>query len=150
MTTINHPARPDADSIRDQWLKRLSSLVETVQSWAADLNWSTRRIETRMEDSEIGSYTAPALLLQHETTRVLLEPITRSAPGAEGVVDLYVMPAYDDIASFYFYDGEWRLNHRVIPSPTGASVRDGQSVLLSKSTFQNVLEEMSRNVAHPA
>ena len=33
-------------------------------------------------------YQAPALLLQKETARVLLEPVGRAAPGAEGVVDL--------------------------------------------------------------
>jgi hypothetical protein len=29
--------------------------------------------------------------------RELLEPIGRPAPGIEGIVDLYLMPAYDDI-----------------------------------------------------
>ncbi|MBC7816604.1 MAG: hypothetical protein IAG10_06930 [Planctomycetaceae bacterium] len=150
MATINQPTFvvESANAIRDQWLERLSALVKDVQEWATDLGWSTRQIETKLEDSEIGAYEAPALLLQMETTRVLLEPITRSAPGADGVVDLYVMPAYDDIASFYFVDDEWRLHHTVTPSPGGASVRDGRSVILSKATLQNVLEGMRQNAAH--
>ncbi len=47
----------------------------------------------------------PALLMQEgPSAGLILEPIARSAPGADGVVDLYLLPAYDDIASLYFYN----------------------------------------------
>ena len=88
----------DKEKLRDEWLARLSDLVETVRGWAEELDWSTRRIETKMEDSEIGNYKAPALIIQKETVRAILQPIGRSAPGVAGVVDFYIMPAYDDIA----------------------------------------------------
>ena len=83
--------------------------MQTVQTWADALGWSTRQIEVTLTDSQIGKYKAPALLLQEDAIRILLEPIGRSAPGAEGVVDLYLMPAYDDIASLYlsFLPMEW-------------------------------------------
>ncbi len=84
---------------------RLAALIDDVESWVKALDWSTRRIEKPMEDSQIGRYKAPSLLMQEGTDRVLLEPVARSAPGAEGVVDLYLMPAYDDIASLTFADG---------------------------------------------
>ncbi len=146
MTTITHPAltTETANVIRDQWLARLTTLVETVRDWAVELGWSVRQFNSSLDDSEIGIYDAPALLLQLETTRILLEPIARSAPGTEGIVDLYVMPAYDDIASFYFVDGEWRLHHTTPPS---ATVRDGNSVILSKGALQQVLEGLRRNAA---
>src|SRR5262249_50078611 len=86
----------DRDQLLKGWLKRLGDLVQQVESWARELDWATRRIDKTMEDSWLGSYKAPALIMQRETTRVLLEPIARTAPGAEGVVDLYLMPAYDD------------------------------------------------------
>ncbi len=145
MATINHPTLTDesANAIRDQWLERLSALVKDVQEWAADLGWSTRQIETRLEDSEIGTYEAPALLLQMETTRALLEPIARSAPGADGIVDLYAMPAYDDIAHIYFIDDAWRLFHAT-PLQVGASTKVG-FVILSKGELQKVLEGMRTN-----
>ncbi len=98
----------DAAKLRDEWLSRLTDLIETVKNWVEELGWSTRRIEKRMQDREIGSYIAPSLLFQIDTDRVLLEPVGRSAPGAEGVVDLYLMPAYDDIASLYYSDGSWQ------------------------------------------
>lgn len=84
---------PDPDRIRDEWLQRLSELVRTIESWAQELGWATRQIQVTLSDSQIGNYKAPALLIQEDTIRILLEPIARSAPGADGVVDLYLMPA---------------------------------------------------------
>ncbi|MHB8736746.1 MAG: hypothetical protein ACYC6M_15695 [Terriglobales bacterium] len=133
--------------IRDDWLGRLSDLVDAVKQWAEELGWSTRRIETQLRDSQIGSYPAPALLLQRETSKALLEPIARSAPGAEGVVDLYLMPAYDDIASLYFCDGAWQLHYTFAGTPPVATIRTADFQLLSKETLRNVLEEMTTNAA---
>jgi hypothetical protein len=65
----------DKEKRREAWLERLSGLVETVCGWAQDLDWSTRRIEKKIEDSQLGTDKAPALLLQKETVRALLEPI---------------------------------------------------------------------------
>ena len=133
--------------LREEWLERLSGLVETVRSWAQDLDWSTRQIEKKMEDSRLGTYKAPALLLQKETVRVLLEPIARFAPGVEGVVDLYLMPAFDDIATLYFYDCGWQLHYMFPTSPTVATTREAEHKPLSKETFDSVLEAMIKNAA---
>jgi hypothetical protein len=149
MSNVRVPNGPiaDADRLRDEWLRRLTSLVESVRTWAEELGWSTRRIELPLEDSQIGTYRAPALILQEEATKVLLEPIARSAPGAEGVVDLYLMPAYDDIASLYFYDGGWQLHYMFPESPIVGTIREAESKPLSKDTLREVLEEMRHNAA---
>jgi len=114
-----------------------------VKSWAEELDWSTRQISKKMKDFRLGSYEAPALLMQKETTRVLLDPVARFAPGADGVVDLYLMPAYDDIASLYFVDGEWCLHYMFSGTPTVATIRQAQSFPLSKDAIGRVLDEMS-------
>jgi hypothetical protein len=137
----------DREKLREEWLERLSGLVETIRSWAQDLDWSTRQIEKKMEDSQLGTYKAPALLLQKETVRVLLEPIARFAPGVEGIVDLYLMPAFDDIATLYFYDDGWQLHYMSPRSPTVATVREAEHKPLSKAPLQGVLEEMIKNAA---
>jgi hypothetical protein len=133
------------EKLRDEWLTRLSDLVETVRGWAEELDWSTRRIETKMEDSEIGDYKAPALIIQKETVRAILQPIGRPAAGVEGVVDFYIMPAYDDIARLFFYDGRWHLYHEFPGAP--AVEPHSQDQPLSRETFQAVLEAMMRNAA---
>ena len=40
-----------------------------------------------------------------------MEPVARSSPGIEGLVDLYLLPAYDDIASLYHYSGKWHVHY---------------------------------------
>lgn len=144
MATAVSSANPtdEARKLRDEWLERLTQLVTTVRGWAEAGNWSTRVIEKRMEDSRIGVYKAPALLLQKETTRVFLEPIARSAPGTDGVVDLYLMPAYDDIASLYFEHGEWRL-HGIKPlSASVDAIHEDAAEPLSEKSLSQVLEQM--------
>lgn len=98
-----------------------------------------------LNDSRLGKYKAPALLLQEDAIRVLLEPIARFAPGANGVVDLYLMPAYDDIASLYLSDSGWKLHYMFPETPTVATIRDTASKTLTKDSLREVLEEMKRN-----
>jgi hypothetical protein len=129
----------------DEWLFRLRRLIHTVRGWAEDLGWSTREIEKPMEDSEIGNYQHyPALLLQEGTTKALLEPVGRSSPGSEGLVDLYLMPAYDDIASLYYHNNRWNLHYapRVKPG-TESSQTEGK--LLTKASFRKALDEMKKH-----
>ena len=135
----------DSSELRDKWLTRLTDLVKLVDGWAKELDWSTRVIQIPMEDSEVGAYKAPALLLQQEAVRMLLETIERTALGADGVVDLYLMPAYDDIASLYFVDGEWQLRYIFPDQPTVATIRDAESKPLSKETLSAALDSMRAN-----
>jgi hypothetical protein len=137
----------DPDVLRDEWLKLLAGLTSKVKSWAEELDWSTRQIAKKMKDSRLGLYDAPALLMQKETTRVLLDPVARFTPGADGVVDLYLMPAYDDIASLYFVDGEWRLHYMYPGTPTVATIKQADSCPLSKDSIGQVLNEMSTHAA---
>lgn len=130
-----------------EWLNRLEGLVTQINEWANDFDWSTRRITKKLSDSEIGEHTVPALILQKETARVLLEPIARSAPGVEGVVDLYLMPAYDDIASLFFVNGKWQLHYVWTGAPTVTSPRKEKPKPLSASSLRKVLEDLVKNAA---
>jgi hypothetical protein len=144
-TAPNHPIA-DWEKIRAEWLGRLDDLLGSVQQWVEEIGWSSRRIEKRLEDSQIGVYQAPALLLQEGTTRMLLEPIARFAPGVEGVVDLYEMPAYDDIATLSFGDGGWRIHYWADRTQAG-DLFEVQPVPFSKETLYAVLAEMKKNAA---
>jgi hypothetical protein len=120
--------------------------VQTVDGWVKP-DWSTREIDKEMQDSVLGSYSAPALLMQRAFTRVLLEPITRFAPGTDGVVDLYLMPAYDDIASLYRVGGEWRLKYAFRGGNGAARSRSGESMALTREDCLRVLEAISGHAA---
>ncbi len=130
---------PEAQAVRDEWLDRLARLVDDVERWAKQRDWSTRRIEKSMDDSQLGRYKAPALLLQREFTRLILEPVTRFAVSTDGRVDLYVMPAYDDLATFYLNDGQWWAQHT---SPLSSHE---EPVLLTEAAFDAITEAMRRH-----
>ena len=133
------------DELRDRWLERLAALIEQVDGWAKEMDWSTRRIEKIMDDSEAGNYKAPALLLQKETVRIILDPIGRASPGTEGIVDFYLMPAYDDIATLFWVKGEWLVRFVFPGSPTVVkNLRDSLRPF-DKPTFEAILGEMMKN-----
>lgn len=147
-------ARPDMqDEIRVRmqeravWIDRVSELVERIDQWAKELGWSTRRLEKRLDDARVGNHRVHALLMQAETVRILLEPIGRSAPGAEGVVDLYLMPGYDDIASIYYHGGHWNLHYVFPDRKVLDSGCDTEGTLLSKEALGAVLAEMTQHAA---
>lgn len=133
-------------SARHAWLQLLGKLVTTIKGWAEDLEWATKLTEKKMDDHEIGNYKAPALLLQNKVARLFLEPITRAAPGAEGLVDLYRMPAYDDIASLYYYAKVWNIHYMPPGTPVVSNIREVDPKPLTKEIFQAILEEMSKDV----
>jgi hypothetical protein len=136
----------DPGKERDEWVRLLRELVTTVDGWVK-ADWSTREIDKEMQDSVLGSYRAPALLMQRAFTRVLLEPITRFAPGTDGVVDLYLMPAYDDIASLYRDSGEWKLHYALRGGNAVAKIGAAESLALTQNNFLQVLEAISGHAA---
>ena len=144
MTKKNH----DADQVRRDWLDRLQRLIDDVRSWASADDWVARQIEINKQDSTLGPYKAPALLLQAEATCVLLEPIARSVPGVSGVVDLYLMPAYDDIARLHLEDDGWHIEYRSPLSMEAGSPHEPEPKLLTAAVLREVLDEMKKNVVH--
>jgi len=129
-------------SARHEWLEKLRDLVATVKGWADHLGWATRVVDKKMEDAEIGNYKAPCLLLHNETIRLLLEPVARDAPGTEGVVDLYLMPSYDDIASLYYYNNRWNVHYMFEGATTVGNIRDVEAMPLTKANLRKVFDEM--------
>jgi hypothetical protein len=130
---------------RSIWTDRVASLVGQVEQWAKEMNWSTRRVEKGLDDTWIGKHRVQALLMQEGTCRILLEPLGRSASGVEGVVDLYLMPAYDDIARLYYYGNRWNIRHSFPDNKNAATVREAEAQPLSKETLEKVLAELRQN-----
>jgi len=145
--TKGSPGDRAPDAMRDDWLARLGDLVTKVKSWAEQSGWRTREITKSMKDSVLGEYRAPALLMQRETVEVILDPVSRFVPGADGAVDLYLIPAYDDIASLYLSDGEWTLHHVFHDASAATKVREPEVMRLSKRAVIRVLDEIAAHAA---
>ncbi|MEX2187721.1 MAG: hypothetical protein WD875_13035 [Pirellulales bacterium] len=146
MSKSNDSHAANGSPPRDAWLARLRSLLDNVAAWASELDWSQKEIQVVLRDAA-GTYSAPGLLLQKEAVKVLLEPIASSAPGVDGVVDLYALPAYDDIANLYCADGEWTIRYapadQPIETPSGTfSMPDAPPQPLSAESFAAVLESL--------
>ena len=144
MSALNSPDGSTGlgDGPVEEWLGRLSELIHSVDAWATELGWSTRRIEKKMKDSVAGTYRAPALLMQEGTIRTILEPIARSAPGVGGVVDLYLLPAYDDIATLCYYPDGWKIHDPFPGGPPVSAVEEIEPKPLSREVLKAVLEGM--------
>lgn len=130
------------DHLRDAWLQRLGALIDQVQQWASELDLPTRVIQVNLKDPELGKYQASALLIQDGGVKMLLEPIAPSAHDADGVVDLYLMPSYDDIASLYLVGGKWMMHYMFPDEPTVGNIREANGLVLTKESFQSVLEAL--------
>lgn len=130
---------------RAAWIDRVTELVAEVEQWANELGWATKRVEKKLDDARVGTHRIPALLMQAETCRLILEPVGRSASGTEGVVDLYLMPAYDDIASIYYYGGRWNLHYDFPGRKPVATVREAEALPLSKESLERVLVELTQH-----
>lgn len=147
MATVETSAQSEQiDAIKSMWLKRLSDLVSLIETWAKESDWSTRWIEKKLEDSEIGDYLAPALLLQKETARLILDPIGRlTVGGSDGVVDLYLMPGYDDIAKLFYLEDQWHLSFVFPGTSRNPKVLDAEPRPLTHELLDLVLEAMVKN-----
>lgn len=133
----------DSEQIRKEWLDRLDRLLTDIEQWTADTDWVTRRIDKPMEESPIGEYRAPVLLMQNGIIRLMLEPTARftASPGIEGVAEFYRMPAYDDMLVLFLKRGEWRMVSKDVDSPSS----DKSALRMTKKNLLNVLEKLSRD-----
>jgi hypothetical protein len=131
-----------------RWQDRLKILVHKVKVWVEKAGWRTRTIEKPMNDRNLGRHTVPVLLMEKDTVEVALNPVSPLVSGAEGAVDLYLVPAYDDIASLYFEGGQWVIHYALSADPLEThSVIESEALPLSEETIIRVLNAI---VSHAA
>ena len=97
------------EGVRDEWVAAVEQLVGDAEGWAHKHDWAVRREPKIIQEDRLGQYTVPRLLIHATAGRLLLDPVARYVPGALGVVDLYVLPAYDAVMVSRTDDG-WRLH----------------------------------------
>ena len=146
MNNDEQVASVDLESVKTEWLNRLNILANDVKTWAEASGWRTRIVSKTLTERPLGSYKVPLLLMEKEAVEAVLNPVARYTPGADGAVDLYLAPAYDDIASLYFADGRWVVNHPFPVDQRGDHLPDEATTsALTEETIRKLLDEM---IAH--
>jgi hypothetical protein len=131
---------------REQFRRRVEELVAQFERDVDRSEWVTRRYPKRLRDDTRQVYEVPALYLQKGPTSLLLDPIGFDVPGAEGAVDLYLMPTYDPTASVYFEGGRWVIHYAVLTDPMEApSARESDALHLSAVTINEVLNSIAEH-----
>jgi len=146
MATEDAALATDVEAVKHEWLARLDALVADVQTWAAASGWRTRTIQKTVEERELGRYKVPVLLMEKNAVEVVLNPVARFVPGADGAVDLYLSPAYDDIAGLYHESGRW-LIHDFEPADaeTTGGLIDAPPQPCNETTIRAILDGMAAN-----
>ena len=146
MATAKTMSTNEIEAVKKEWVSRLSNLIDTIKNSAEESGWRTRRIDKTITERELGTYKVPVLLMEKDTVEVVLNPVARFVPGAEGAVDMYLAPAYDDIASLYFEGGQWMLHYAERPNPFATqSVIEMKSRPYSNEAIISTLEGMAAN-----
>ena len=127
-----------------RFLGLVHELVRQVAVWAEPAGWATSRYAKRMCAPDRSVFEIPALYLQRGPTRLLLDPVAFDVPGAEGLVDLYLMPTYDDMASLYFREGRWAIHYAHPSDPTApAAIDKVEPVPLDEPNLLRVLDTIA-------
>ena len=135
---------------RDLFSARVTDLVTQVREWGEPHEWVTKVYSKKMRDTEQQIFEVPALFLQKGPIRILLDPVAYDVPGNEAVVDLYLMPTYDDLASIHFESGGWVIHYDSPPDPLKTpSLIETESVTLSERTINEILDSIA-NHAEPS
>jgi hypothetical protein len=140
------PGISDPEAVKAEWLDRLNALVGDVEGWARASGWRTRRIAKTVNERRLGTYRVPVLLMEKDTIESVLNPVARFVPGADGAVDLYVAPAYDDVASLYFEGDHWVVHYGERPDPmaTEGAVETAPRPY-AEQTIRTILDGMTAN-----
>jgi hypothetical protein len=136
------------EGVLARWQHRLNILVHEVKEWVERAGWRTRTIEKPINDRKLGRHMVPILLMEKDAVEVALNPVSPLVPGAEGAVDLYLVPAYDDIASLYFESGQWMIHYPFPADPKEThSVIEAEVMPLSEETIIRVLNSIASHAA---
>jgi len=128
-----------------QFVGLVTDLVRQVQAWAEPAGWATKHYPKRMRAPDRAVFEIPALYLQRGPTRVLLDPVAYDVPGADAVLDLYLMPTYDDLASLYFREGRWTIHYAFSADPARAGVGAADALPFDEPTLRRVLDSIAEH-----
>jgi hypothetical protein len=82
------------DEVRDNWVASVNDLAHDVESWAREHGWEITQTPHEQKELRVGTYTIPYMEIDGPDGKVMLEPIARYHPDADGRVDLFAWPSH--------------------------------------------------------
>jgi hypothetical protein len=130
----------------DAFASQVERVVDQLEGILSRQDWVLRRDPKRMRDETGNVYSVLSLTLFKGPVRLLLDPNGYDIPGADGVVDLYLLPPYDPVATLYLEHGEWFIHS---PFPTNLNALADPTKWtrspLTEDSISNVLESIARD-----
>ena len=81
----------------DEWIEAASTLIDQARSWALTKEWPTKCYAKQISEDFLGTYELTKLVFAAEGSQLVLNPVGRFAPGADGMFDLAVLPDYESV-----------------------------------------------------
>ncbi|WP_165227521.1 hypothetical protein [Aquisphaera insulae] len=131
-----------------RWRDGLNELFGSIRDWAGSLGWRSRLARKHLVEKAVGRYEVPVLILDRGDAEISVVPVARQAPGAEGLVQFFRMPAYESVASLHREGGRWFV--RRVPSPppppstAGADAMAGR-LSLDEEALRDLLDDLARS-----
>lgn len=95
--------------LKAEWLEAQETMIQEAASAAKAKGWHVERDEIELEESLLGSYKAPSLLIRTWDREMRLMPVARFCAGRQGAVDLIVSPTYEREYAVTFKDHHWHI-----------------------------------------
>ncbi len=130
----------------DAFAKQVETVVRDFEVSLSGQDWSIRRDPKRMRDEFGNVYSVLSLTLIKGPVRLLLDPNGYDIPGADGVMDIYLLPPYDPVATLYLEHGQWFI-HSPFPSALDAT-DDPNNWTRSNLTKESISHTLGSIVDH--
>ena len=128
----------------DEFARAVETVVSQFDEALVEPDWIKRRDPKRMRDEDGEVFSAPSMTLWRGPVRLLLDPNAYDIPGADGIVDLYLLPPYDPVATLYLEGENWFI-HSPFPATmeTIARPQEWTRSPLNKESIRRVLEAIA-------
>jgi hypothetical protein len=103
---------PELQARRDDWLRRVTALVEQISQWSREAGWAVELGRETIEERLLGRYEAPAARVQLPAgdlpeRAVLVVPISSQTSGGNGRVDIEGYPTLSRVRLIGTEHGDW-------------------------------------------
>ena len=120
-----------------EWVRAIDVVERNAEEWSAERAWRTRRVNKKMNESLIGPYEAPQLLIFAEPNLYVLDPVARFVPGAQGAFDFALQPSYYTTSMYRDDNGIWYVH-----LDKGKGVANGHPVEWNRDSFLSCIEQL--------